>query len=67
MDTVLLSLSFLGFAWAGFYLGRLSKAAAIAQVEERLTNSQTAYEALRAKYEALTDRDEKGRFVRRVH
>jgi hypothetical protein len=64
-DHTLLSLAFAVFAIAGFIIGRLSKADAIAERDEQLADLRTAYEALRAKYEALTDRDEKGRFVRR--
>jgi chaperonin cofactor prefoldin len=64
-DQVLLSASFIGFLGAGVILGRYSKASTVAELEEKLESLRVAYEALRAKYESLTDRDEKGRFVRR--
>jgi chaperonin cofactor prefoldin len=64
-DQVLLSASFMGFLGAGFMLGRYSKTSTVAELEEKLGSLRLAYEALRAKHESLTDRDEKGRFVRR--
>jgi len=71
-DHMFLSLAFAVFAIAGFIIGRLSKADAIAERDEQLADLRMAYEALRAKYEAVSaeherwsDRDDKGRFVRR--